>query len=136
MRHDAGRWHVDPMAARRWRRPNAWRVGPAREAGAFDAAAPEYDLSAVSLAEALDAVAMAEPRTRRVAGARGDLWVTYEQRSRLLGLPDYVSVRFLDLEGGGATLGVLSRSRFGWSDLGVNRKRVEKWLAALEAFAR
>ncbi len=136
MRQDAERWHVDPMAARRRRRPNAYAVGPASGPGDFDAAAPEYDLDAASLGQAFDAVAMAEPRVRRIAGAPGDPWVSYEQRSRFLRFPDYVSVRFLDLGEGRATLAVLSRSRFGYSDLGVNRQRVEKWLAGLAAFAR
>ena len=35
--------------------------------------------------------------------------------------------------GGGSTLVVWSRSVYGWSDLGANRKRVASWLAALAA---
>ena len=33
----------------------------------------------------------------------------------------------------GAALLLYSRSLFGWSDLGVNKARAERWLAALDA---
>ncbi len=36
----------------------------------------------------------------------------------------------------GAGLFLYSRSLFGWSDFGVNRTRVEAWLAALDAALR
>jgi uncharacterized protein (DUF1499 family) len=53
-----------------------------------------------------------------------------------MGFPDYVSVRFLDLGDGETGVAVYSRARYGQSDLGVNRARVENWLAALEPYAR
>ena len=52
------------------------------------------------------------------------------QRSRFIGFPDYVTVKAVALERGAALI-VYSRSRYGRSDFGVNRTRVEAWLAAL-----
>lgn len=126
---DPALWHVDPLTAPDTGRPNAWRVLP--EGG--DAVAPVFDLPPVALAARLDAIALAEPRTRRLAGSPEALHATYVQRSRLWGFPDYVSVRVLDAGEGRSTLAIFSRARFGQSDLGVNRARVEKWLAALGA---
>ncbi|MEL6267324.1 MAG: DUF1499 domain-containing protein, partial [Pseudomonadota bacterium] len=60
-----------------------------------------------------------------VAGSAAEGFVTYVQTSRIVGFPDYVSAR--TVEGG---IAVWSRSRYGYSDLGVNRARVEDWLAA------
>jgi uncharacterized protein (DUF1499 family) len=57
--------------------------------------------------------------------------MTYVQRSRFWGFPDYVSVRAVDLGDGSSALAIFSRSRYGASDLGVNRARVDAWLARL-----
>jgi uncharacterized protein (DUF1499 family) len=50
--------------------------------------------------------------------------------------PDYITLRTVDLGDGVSGIAVWSRSRYGYSDLGVNRERVEKLLAALQPFAR
>lgn len=129
-------WHVDPLEAPRTGRPNAWRVAPPGALVQIDAAAPVYALGASDLAQAFDARVQEEPRTTRLAGRPSGLWATYIVRSRHLRFPDYVSVRFLDLADGASTLAIYSRARYGRSDLGVNRARVENWLAALRAFER
>lgn len=54
------------------------------------------------------------------------------QRSAVMRYPDSITVRFISLESGHATLAIYSRSHYGHSDLGVNENRVRTWLAALE----
>jgi uncharacterized protein (DUF1499 family) len=132
---DPARWHVDPATTPATGQQNAWRVGPAGGPQPVDAEAPEFAMAASDLAAAFDRVALAEPRTVRLAGAPDDLWMTYVQRSRLMAFPDYVSVRIVPLGPDRSTLVVYSRARYGQSDLGVNRARVEKWLAALAEHA-
>lgn len=128
---DPGVWHVDPATAPGTQRPNAWRIGPDGMEVPADAPAPVFRATATELARAIDAVALAEPRTRRLAGDPDSLWTTYVQRSRLMGYPDYVSVRVIDLGDGRATLALYSRARFGYSDMGVNSARVARWMAGL-----
>jgi uncharacterized protein (DUF1499 family) len=129
---DPAVWAVDPLTATPTGKPNAWRVGPEGQGAApWDAPAPVYAATAAELAAAFDAVALGQPRTTRLAGGPPALEATYVQRSLLWGFPDYVSVRAIDLGEGRATLAVYSRSRFGYGDMGVNRARVEAWLAAL-----
>jgi hypothetical protein len=55
----------------------------------------------------------------------------YVQRTPLLRFPDTIDVRFIDLPDGRSTLALYSRSQIGSSDMGVNRARIERWLAAL-----
>ncbi len=74
----------------------------------------------------LDAVARATPRTRVLAGSVSEGMVTYVTRSRVFGFPDYTTA-WQD----GDMLRIWARLRFGRSDLGVNRDRVDQWLAAL-----
>ena len=134
---DPERWHVDPLVAETPATPNAWRVAPEPATDSEpNAEAPVYDLPAEALASELDALIMSAPRTKRLAQSEGGLWATYLQRSRVMGFPDYISVRVIPRGEDAATLAIFSRSRFGRSDLGVNRARVENWLAGLAEFAR
>lgn len=123
---DPAVWHVDPMGVARPGTPNHALIAP--EGG--DAPAPVWRATPAELMAAFDAVAMEAPRTARIGGGVDGLHATYVQRSRLMGYPDYVSVRALEASEG-ATLAVWSRARFGQSDLGVNRARLDRWLAAI-----
>ncbi|TNF18817.1 MAG: DUF1499 domain-containing protein [Rhodobacteraceae bacterium] len=71
--------------------------------------------------EELDAALQALPRTTRLAGSVAEGKVTFVTRSKLMGFPDYTT---LSLTGGGQVLEIFARSRYGRSDLGVNRARV------------
>lgn len=126
--HDIARWHVDPVTASLPPTPNARILRPG--AGAETLPVPPERLAAI-VAE----VASAQPRTRLLAGEPGGMHTTWLQRSRLLGYPDYVSIRVLPAEGG-ASLALFSRSRYGHSDLGVNAARAEEWMAAITERAR
>lgn len=122
------RWHVDPLTAAKPRTPNAYRMLPPSEGGK----APVFDMDPVALARAFDAVVMAEPRTKRLDGSPEDGFVTYVQRSKLMRYPDYISVKFLDQGEGRASFAAFSRSRYGYSDRGVNRARLKRWSEALQ----
>ena len=124
-------WHVDPRAASRPDTPNSWLIRPV----GGDAPSPEFALTAPELAALVDEVVLAQPRTRRLAGSVEAGHMTYVARTPLMGFPDYVSIRVF-ATATGASLAVFSRARFGQSDLGVNRKRVEDWLAAIDAAVR
>jgi uncharacterized protein (DUF1499 family) len=59
------------------------------------------------------------------------------QRSAFLRFPDYIDVSILPVGGNGdsSTIAIYSRSRFGYSDMGVNQRRVEEWMTALRTKA-
>lgn len=134
---DGAAWHVDPLTEPGNGKPNSYRLLPAGMGSQpADAEAPVYPVDSATLATAFDAHAMAQPRTERLAGDVNSLWMTYVQRSRVFGFPDYVSVRFFDLPGGGSSLAVYSRARYGQSDMGVNFKRVQAWVEGLQPLAR
>ncbi|SFI47338.1 DUF1499 domain-containing protein [Jannaschia pohangensis] len=124
---DAAEWHVDPEGAERTGKPNDYMIGPGGDRDAVVLDGTTEDVMA-----RLDAVAMAEPGTTRLAGSPDEGWVTYVQRSRLMGYPDAITVKAVPT---GERTGLIlwSRSRYGQSDLGVNRARLERWLTALGA---
>jgi len=112
---DPARWHVDPEAEPDPQRPNFARLDTV--------IGTPTDVVATRLAE----------RTRaegalRIAG--DDLHGTWLTRSPLMRYPDYISIRLVPAEGG-TRVQALARARFGHSDLGKNRERLDRWLAAM-----
>ncbi len=117
---DPARWHVDPVAAPDPATPNFARIQPG-----------EVTLNDPDPAARLRAAMEAMPRTRLVAGSEGEGMMTFVTRSRLMGYPDFTTIRVLLAEGG-ATFAALARSRFGQSDMGVNAARLQALKAALQ----
>lgn len=129
---DPGRWHADPIHVPGTGKSNDFRAIPEGfDAPDEDMVSPVFAAPAAELAAAFDAMALAQPRTERLAGDPNDFWMTYVQRSRVFQFPDYISVWVVDLGDGRSSLAVYSRARYGWSDFGVNAARVRAWLAAV-----
>ena len=115
-----GRWHVDPATATPPASPNY-------ELRAGDDA-PRIPRDVETVAARLAAVAEADGG-RLIAGDLAEGHATYVVRSRIMGFPDAVSIR-LHAEGEATRVDIFSRSRFGYSDLGVNAARVARWIDA------
>ena len=118
-------WHVDPGGVTKPATPNNWL---AAERG--DAPPLRLPGDAATVAARLEAIALATPRTRVLAGEGG--FVTYETRSAVFGFPDYTSVRIRP-DGTGSVVTGFARARYGRSDMGVNRARLDGWFGALAA---
>ncbi|MFN0192399.1 MAG: DUF1499 domain-containing protein [Aestuariivirga sp.] len=98
---------------------------------ASDVTPPEFAVSAADLRLAFAKVIAAEPRITAVASDDAEMTDRYIQRSALMHYPDTIVVKFFDLPEGRSTIALYSRSQLGKSDLGVNRTRIERWLAKL-----
>jgi hypothetical protein len=72
----------------------------------------------------LDTVALATPRTERLAGSVEEGRITWITRSALIGFPDYATAQVMP----GSGLCVFGRQRFGRGDWGVNAARVGAWM--------
>lgn len=118
-------WHVDPIETGLSSGRN--RVLMRADS---DMQSPVFAETAEALLARLNLVADAAPRTRILAGGVQDGHITYLTRSKLLGFPDYTSVRAVTVPGG-AQLVIYARSRFGQSDIGVNKARITDWLEQL-----
>ncbi len=92
---------------------------------------PLFDVPVEQLRARWREVAAAEPRVELLA-EHGDGWqFDYVQRSARFRYPDIVTVRFIAASATQSTLAIYSRSIYGRSDFGVNRARIETWLARL-----
>lgn len=99
-----------------------------------DFSVPVLDISKAALADRLRAVAQAEPRTRLVAEFPELDQLVFEQHSRAFRFPDTIRVQVVSMSDGVSAI-LYSRSRYGGWNMGVNRKRLCRWLARLEASA-
>jgi len=114
--HDPARWHVDPATVTEVNANNEF-LGSAVLEGTSDTVSA--GLKGVLGGEVL-------------VGSYEEGWVTLVVRTPLYGYPDYVSVR-IEERHDDSEVTIFSRSRFGYSDLGMNKDRVEKTFAALKA---
>lgn len=96
------------------------------------ATSPVSPMAPTDLADTLKKIVVASPRTRILREREDGLAFSAVQRSALMRYPDFVSLEVRPAEGGSTVL-VYSRSVFGIRDFGVNRARVEGWLAELAA---
>lgn len=116
---DADRWHVSPREAED---PGDKGVR------LVEGQAPRFLATPDQVIAALKSVAGTKERVRLIA--EDDRMITFEARTKRMQFPDYLT---FDVQGDGAgtRLDILSRSRFGQSDLGVNAKRLKRWLSDL-----
>ncbi len=115
---DPGLWHVDLAAP---------GFDPSR--GAMFCITPDnrYGPLAEDALRRLDAIAMATPRTERLAGSVAEGRITWVTRSALMGYPDYTTAQMMP----GPGLCLYGRQRFGRSDFGVNAARIGAWMQTL-----
>ena len=132
---DPAVWHVDPLTAPTPVKPHSFRMAPpGLTEEIVDMESPVYSANPTLMAKAFDDFVLSQNKTKRIAGSPEEGWMTYVQRTPRWNFPDYISVKFIDLNGGKSTIAVFSRSRFGYSDLGVNEARVKTWVKTLQSF--
>ncbi len=115
-------WHLDPRTVTPPETPNFVLLRGEE--------APTRNASVADLAAAVDAIAR-DDGARLIGGSLADGHMTYVDRTPLLGFPDAISVRIRETEDGSAAIDIFSRSCFGYSDMGVNAERIERWMSRL-----
>lgn len=119
--------------------PNTYLVAPE---GFFDQANPDdtspaFDKSARGLFSTLAEIIAQERRWQEVLSDPDQLKFRFVAKTPLMGFKDDVDIMIIVPEadagstGNATTLAIYSRSRVGYSDMGANRKRVNKLLQAL-----
>lgn len=92
---------------------------------------PTYEMSAEALEDLLAAKLLALPRTKEAVRAAGDGQRAFVQRSALIGFPDTLIFQTYEAGTQASRVAIYSRSHIGWSDMGVNKRRVNDLLAQL-----
>lgn len=114
-------------------RPNRHLVCPPGWCeGVRDAESPVFDTPVPALREAWFAVVADTPNLRLIDQDIQSEQYVFEARTPVLRFPDTLTVRFVRLDGGRASLAVLGRAHYGHSDLGTNRRRISRLLTTLQ----
>lgn len=111
--------------------PNTCLAAPAGTLAAAHLATPPVGREPAAAWPVLLALGGTFPRTTLIANWPDRLQAQWVERSGLMNYPDIIAAELRPAPGG-AGLYLYSRSLFGWSDLGVNRKRAEAWIAAFQ----
>ena len=124
---------IDFETLKRPRSPNTFLLAPEGlcKNAKVDVLAPVYGVAAAKLRQEFLAIVIAQPRTAHALADEVALYDDFVVRSAFFGFPDLVALKFLDLKGKRSTLALYSRSVYGRSDLGVNRRRSMDWIARL-----
>lgn len=111
-------------------KPHTWLVLPDgfQSTARANRTSPRFDEPAYDLLERFIAIGLKEPRTQCVQ--REGLQAELCQRSLVFKFPDFITVQAISYDTQSA-LAIYSRSVKGSSDLGVNRRRVTRWLRHL-----
>ncbi len=123
---------VDFAQLQRRGTPNEYLVCPTDvcRSAEPDRPAPTFDIPVAQLQERLVALLATLPRTRILVDC--DAHLVVEQRSLIFRFPDYIDVRAIAIDASRSTIAIYSRSKIGFYDFGVNKRRVEGWLRKLE----
>ena len=97
-----------------------------------DLVIPAFTCDAARLYAALREYALAQPRTKLQSESPNENHMSFVQRTAYWHFPDDMVAEITALENGGAALILSSRARYGMKDFGVNRRRVKRWIAALQ----
>ena len=125
---------VDFATLQRPKCPNTYLVAPRGfTLVRNDLDAPTLGVPIEKLKVQWEQVIAAQPRIIKVAESGDGRQIDYIQRTRFMRYPDWITVRFIPLEGEQATLAIYSRSVYGCGDLGANKARVQGWLRTLGA---
>jgi uncharacterized protein (DUF1499 family) len=104
--------------------------------GPVDAETPFLPLNADKMRAVVREAIDAEPRTHLIATENEGLKLHYQQHSAVFGFTDTVTIDIVDVADDEAGIAIYSQSDSGSHDFGENQRRVQNWLARIEAAAR
>jgi uncharacterized protein (DUF1499 family) len=112
---------------------NAFLACPPGYCAVKDAAAsPVFNIPVDRLEGYWNEIVDLEPRLTPVETEPHHHGSVYIEHSALFRFPDVITVELVTLAPDRSSLAIYSRSRYGRSDFGVNRRRVLRWLSRLQ----
>lgn len=112
------------------RSPNTCLAAPASHPGFKHLETPLYRMPPGAVINRLLSLASGFPRTTLMVHWPERHQAQWVERTALMNYPDIIVAEAV-VASGGSALFLYSRSLFGYSDLGANRARIDRWLAAL-----
>ena len=114
---------------------NAFACPPQTCATKADIDSPVFNLSTSELVDIVRQVVLGQERTELVSVDANLNQFVFVQRSALFGFPDTIRIQTVDLTPQSSII-IFSQSNYGYWDMGVNKRRVENWLAVIFSAAK
>ncbi|MEM6748692.1 MAG: DUF1499 domain-containing protein [Pseudomonadota bacterium] len=114
--------------------PNTWVIAPEGylTTAEADVTAPVFDQAPSEVFAALVKIVEDTPRRSAIDADTETLHLSYVARVAFTLFLDDVDIAVLETEDGGSTLVAYSRSRVGYSDFGVNERRLTELMGKLK----
>ncbi|USG61870.1 DUF1499 domain-containing protein [Sneathiella marina] len=127
---------IDFAGLKKPRKPNSYLMCP-RDYCLYPGkdVSPEFNIPAQQLAHLFEKMALAQDRTEKISETdkQGDVQMDFVQYSALIGYPDTITVRFIELTDETSTLAIFSRAHYGYRDFNVNENRIKNWMEKLRS---
>ncbi len=94
-----------------------------------------YPIPQKELAEKLIDTLKDMPRIQSVKEDNKNYEYTFIQRTKFIRFPDWIDVKVYSIDDHTSTFVMLSRSQYGYSDFGVNKKRIQNFLQTFNSDA-
>ena len=121
---------VAPHEVERTGEPNDFLICPVSVCAEADEFAPVYAVSASALFNDWLDILDAAPRTTIIDNNPSKGTIHAQQKSQIFGFVDTIFIETMEMPEG-SSFTAFSRSETGYYDFGVNRQRLEYWLAEL-----
>ncbi len=114
--------------------PNQYLLCPKgmRTRATPDDDSPVFEVPLEALQRVWRTVALRQPRVAMIRDERETNQCEFVQRSLIFRFPDTMTVEFFAIDDERSTCAIYSRSKYGYGDLGVNRRRVRKWVRLVQ----
>lgn len=93
---------------------------------------PIFNINRHILMQNFDEMIKDKPRLTLLKSTNGGARRVYVQLSALWHFPDFIYVQFVSIGSDQSSINILSKSHYGYTDFGVNSRRVKSWLKELE----
>ena len=113
--------------------PNTALAAPAGSEPAPDIVTPVFPVPASRLYAGVIAMAAGQKRTFLAAEYPPERQAQFVARSAVFNFPDLIAAQVNAVGADRSSLVLYSRSVYGYADFGVNRRRLDDWLADLRA---
>ncbi len=105
-------------------KPNFYLMCPKSICSIDSDISPTFETDANTLYQAVANVVKNKARVKITSQDDKKYQLAYIQTSRFFNFPDYIDIQVFPVNNNQSTLAIFSRSRYGYYDFGVNKKRV------------
>lgn len=92
---------------------------------------PVFNISSKNLHSIFYEIIIKQRATKVLCNDKINLKSEFIQYTRFFRFPDYISIQIIDSGENISSLAIYSRSKFGYYDFGVNKRRVKLWISLL-----